>query len=789
VTRARLEDLLRRGTRARLTLVSAPAGFGKTSLLADWLAAEERTVAWVSLDDADNDPTRFWTYVLTALGEAGASALELLPSSPVDAVLSTLANDLAATGEVLVVLDDLHAVHAPEVHEGLTFLLDHLPPTAHLVVATRADPPLPLARLRARGELVEVRAADLRFTADEAAAYLEEAMGLTLTADDVEALEARTEGWIAALQLAALSLQGRDDPAGFIADFAGDDRFVVDYLAGEVLARQPDDVRRFLLETSVLNRLTGPLCDAVTGVGGGRARLEELDRANLFLVPLDDRRQWYRYHHLFADVLRAHLLDEEPGLVPELHRRATEWFEAHDDRAEAIRHAMAGGDVERAAGLVELAVPALGQARQDATIRAHLDALPDEVYERRPVLLVARVGSRMVRGEVTGVEELLDRAEALLDDPAAIVVDQVQLARLPSQIAMYRTAVAHLAGDLERVVTNAHRLLEVVAPDDPLSRGAAQALLALANWGLGQLVEAERREREAVATFEASGYVSDALGCSLALADVQRALGRAEDAQRTLEHGLALAGGDVVRGMADLHVALSELCLERDDVAGARAHLADAKELGDAAALPQNPYRSRMAEALLLAADGDLAGADELLAEAEPIYNTDFSPPVRPVAAVRARIWLEQGDVDRTLRWAAGQGLSADDELEYVREYEHVTLARALLAAGRDEAEPFLERLLQAAEEGGRTSTVVEVRGLLSGSAEPVRIAQPLVDPLSERELDVLRLLRTDLSGPEIAKELYVSLNTLRTHTKRIYTKLGVTSRRAAVTRATELGL
>ena len=326
---------------------------------------------------------------------AGTSALPLLQSGqpPIETVLTTVLNELGTVPDDLyLVLDDYHLVDGPDVQTGMTFLLEHLPPQVHLVISTRADPELPLARLRARGDLVEVRAADLRFTLEEAAAYLNDVTGLELAASDIAALERRTEGWIAALQLAALSLQGRDDVAGFIATFAGDDRYIVDYLVEEVLASQPAPVRGFLVETSILDRLSGPLCDAVTGQQDGKAVLESLDRANLFLVPLDDRRQWYRYHHLFADVLRTHLLDEHPDRVAALHRRASQWYERNGEPSQAIRHALAAGDVERAAGLVELAIPAQRRSRQEATIRGWLDAIPDDVVRARPVLAVASSG-------------------------------------------------------------------------------------------------------------------------------------------------------------------------------------------------------------------------------------------------------------------------------------------------------------------------------------------------------------------------------------------------------------
>ena len=363
VLRPRLSERLDRGAASKLVLVSAPAGFGKTTLLTEWLAARpaalagERLAAWLSLDRGDNDPASFWAYVIAALrtvaSGVGESALALLDAPqppPIETVLTTLLNDLGAVaGEIVLVLDDYHVIDAREVQDGMAFLLDHLPPRLHVVIASRADPALPLARMRARGELAEIRAAELRFTADEAAAYLNEMMGLQLTARDVAALEGRTEGWIAALQLAALSMQGRDDVAGFIAGFAGDDRYVVDYLAEEVLARQPERVQTFLLQTSILGRLSGPLCDAVTGQGGGKAMLEALDRGNLFLVPLDDRRRWYRYHHLFADVLQARLLDEQPGQVPDLHRRASDMVRA-ERRAVRGRPPRAGRRGFRASG-------------------------------------------------------------------------------------------------------------------------------------------------------------------------------------------------------------------------------------------------------------------------------------------------------------------------------------------------------------------------------------------------------------------------------------------------------
>lgn len=808
----------------------------------------------------------------------GSSAIALLEAPqppPIEAVLATLLNDLGAVGgDVVLVLDDYHVIEAHDVDGGMAFLLEHLPPRIHFVITTRADPALPLARLRGRGELVEIRAADLRFTPGEAAAYLNETMGLDLAPPDVEALAERTEGWIAALQLAALSIQGRDDVAGFIAGFSGDDRYIVDYLVEEVLHRQPEPVRSFLLQTSILGLLSGPLCDAVTGLEGGRAMLEALDRKNLFLVPLDDRRQWYRYHHLFADVLRARLIDEQPGLVPELHRRASIWCEQNRDRPASIRHALAGGDFERVADLVELAIPAMTQLRQEATIRPWLEALPDEVLRVRPVLSDAYAGSLLVRGETDGVERRLRDAEQWLGaigetvDGAAgpagsmVVVDETAFRQLPGQVAVHRAGLALLLGDLAGAGAHARRALDLVGEDDHLSRGGGAAILALASWTSGDLDEASRWYEAAMASLERAGHLSDVIGCALALADIRLALGRPVEALRIYERFLALAtgqGGHVLRGAADMYVGISTILGERDDLDAAGRQLLLASELGDENGLPQNCYRSRVALAAVRRARGDPEGALELLIEAERLYVGDFSPDVRPVAAMKARLWISQERLNDAFDWARERALTAEDDLSYLREFEHTTLARLLLARRVHEDRSLklgldlLERLLRAAEGGGRTANVIEililqalghqargdiraallalsralefaepegyvrvfldegapmaelleaaarqaiapayVRRLLSalGHAEARPAArQPLAEPLSGRELDVLRLLAGDLDGPGIAAELVVSLNTVRSHTKSIYAKLAVRNRREAIRRSVELDL
>jgi LuxR family transcriptional regulator, maltose regulon positive regulatory protein len=867
VPRPRLTTTLERVWQSTLTLVAAPPGFGKTTLLGDWAASAEddhHAIAWLTLDRRDDDATSFWSYVIAALQSAvpgvGAGALEQLqsPRPSVQAVLATLLNDLfRLPRDVALVLDDYHAVESRDVHEAIAYVLDHLPQQFHVVLATRVDPPLPVARLRARGELLEVRAADLRFTDDEAAAYLNDTMGLALTPPDLAALDSRTEGWIAALQLAALSMQGRDDVSEFLDGFSGDDRYVVDYLTEEVLQRQPERVRDFLLETSVLSRMTGPLCDAVTGRSGGGATLESLDRQHLFVVPLDEVRHWYRYHHLFADVLRAHLLAERPEHAANLHLRASAWFESADDPEEAVHHALAGGDTARAAALVEREIPRLSRERQDATLRRWVEALPGDVVRESPVLTIGLVAARMVHGDLDGVDALLRDAERWVAggsdlDPAARA--------LARSIEMYRAGMARLVGDVPGTVRHARRLLDLAGEQDGFDRGAGSALLGLAHWETGDLEAASRCYGDAVASFDREGRLPDVLGCALGFGDIARARGRLDEAAASFERWLRAAervtrsGAAAPRGIVDMRLGLAELALDRGDADAARRHLDAAAELGEAAGLAQSPCRRRIALARIAELDADLDGALALLDEAAALCDTDYSPDARPVAAERSRVLIAADRLDEAAAWARSRGLSVDDDLCYLREFEHLTLARLLLArlpAGRVELNGLLDRLLRAAEDGDRRGSVVDVlvlRALAAQAAGQLRFAvstlaravaeaesqglvrpftghgpalsgllravageavapefaqrllaavgpapggpsQRLIDPLSGRELEVLRLLASDLDGPGIARHLFVSLNTMRTHTKHIYAKLGVTSRRAAVHRARELEL
>jgi LuxR family maltose regulon positive regulatory protein len=794
IRRERLIQSLNRP--ARLVVIAAPAGFGKTTLLTEWLASRpESRTAWLSLDARDDDPGTFWRYLLASIDAARgeptqASALLASGAATTEAVLATLVNELHLDGrELVIVLDDLHVIADSTIHAGIAYLVDNLPAGVRLVIATRADPPLPLARLRARGDLIEVRAANLRFTAAEAAEYLTRTMGLAVDSHDVDALCERTEGWIAALQLAALSLQGRHDPTDFIAGFAGDDRYVVDYLVEEVLQRQTDDVRTFLLQTSILGRLCSDLCEAVTAVDGAAQTLEALDRGNLFLVPLDDRREWFRYHHLFAEMLRARLLDEQPGIVDDLHLRASAWFEQHGETADAITHAIEGHAFERAARLIKSAAPAMQRQRQEATLAGWYGLLPPELVRADPELGIGYAGVLLSAGRTDGVEQLLADAEAAVGGTSEAVL------ALRRGIALYGSAQAMNRGDLATALEQSAVAVALSADGSQLDRGSAHGIRGLVLWALGHLEEARATWAISLDALEKAGHVSDVLGGSVAMGDILIALGRRDEAEQIYRRGLALGTSATppLRGTADMHVGLADLLGDLGDLDGARTHLAAAEALGEYSGLPQNRHRRRMALAKLRAAEGDPAAGIGLLDEAEALYTPDFFPEVRPIAALRIRLQIAAGALGDARAAVRRRGVAPDDELSYLREYDHITLVRLLLAEGdAATATVLIDRLMEAAQRGGRAGVVgelVSLRSLVEGTAPARRPAWAGPTPVSERELEVLRLLATDLSGPEIARHLVISLNTLRTHTKSIFTKLDVTSRREAVTRAAGLGL
>ena len=888
VNRSRLINLLNEGFSVghKLALVSAPAGFGKSTLVSEWIESCRRPAAWLSLDENDNDSVRFLIYLISALQAIspglGAGILDALQSQQlpsIETIQTTLLNEITAIpDDFALILDDYHLVDSKPIDEALTFLVEHLPPQMHLVITSREDPSLPIPRLRARNQLTEIRAADLRFTPSEAAEFLNQVMNLDLKVEEVAALESRTEGWIAGLQLAALSMKGQQDVPGFIQAFAGDHRYIVDYLVEEVLRRQPEPVRNFLLQTSILERLNGSLCDAVTMQAGSKSKLEQLQRGNLFLIPLDDKREWYRFHHLFADVLLMHLIAEQPDQVSVLHIRACEWFEKNNLTADAIRHSLSARDFERAARLIEKSIPFMRQSRQESILLGWLKALPDELFQDHPVLNVNYAGTLLQNGQFEGVVSRLQDIEQWLATPEEIrrqpvYVDEEEFQRLPSSVHMYHAAIALAQGDVASTIEHARKVLELAREDNDFPRGSALSLLGLASWTSGDLETAYEMFSKGMAHLQKVGFISDVIGGCVTLADIRITQGRLREAMHIYEHGLQLAtkqGAPIVRGAADMHVGISELCREHNDLITAEQHLLKSKELGELNWLLKNPYRWRVAMAHIRQAQGEWDDALDLLDEAEPLYFSDFSPNPRPVQALKARVWIKQGELEKAIDWARERKLSVEEEPSYLREFEQITFVRILLFQFQNEHSDsllhdvinFLKHLLKSTEDGGRMGSVIEililqalayqmqedVSAALSAVERALKLAEPegyvrmfldegsdiervlreasahkimpdytarllsafeaerksldvetppsaapdsksLIEALSQRELDILRLFKTELSGPEIAQELVIALSTVRTHTKSIYSKLNVSSRRAAVNRAIELGL
>ncbi len=892
VARPRLIQRMNEGLHRKLTLISAPAGFGKSTLASEWATACGRPVGWLLLDAGDNDPARFLAYLVAALqmvtaetGPAtfGTEVLGLLqtPQPPsIETVMTALLNEITAIPDkFILVLDDYHVIDTKPANDALTFLLKHLPPHMHLVITTREDPNLPLARLRVRGKLTELRAADLRFTPAEAATFLNQGMGLNLTEKDISALDLRTEGWIAGLQLAALSMQGRANTADFIRSFTGSHRFVMDYLVEEVLHQQSEPVQTFLLCTSILDRLCGPLCDAVLGPdlassASGQETLERIEQANLFLIPLDNQRRWYRYHHLFGDLLRQRLsqraVPENPeSSVATLHIRASQWFEENGEPGDAVRHALVAEDYERAAAVAEVAWRSMDRQYQSGTWLGWVKALPDKLVWARPVLSAEYAWALLDSGEMEAAEVRLQDAERWLEldaqspDSAGemVVASEAEFRALPTTIANARAYLAQALGDVPGTIKYARRALELPFDDDYFGRGLSALLLGFAHWTSGDLALARQAVSDAVSDMWTVGNIPFAISFTSYLADIILAQGYLHEAISVYEHALQQTREqreDELAETAVLHLGLSELYHELDDMKAATSHLRRSEEMGEQIAFPPWYRHWARAQARIKITQGDLDGAVEILNEARRLYFRHPVPDTRPIAALRARVWILQGNLQDALAWAHAQGLSADDELSYLREFEHITLARILMAQNQNgPAVALLERLLQAAESGERTGSVIEILVALAlahqsqkdipaalaalaralnlaepegyvrifvGQGDPIRMLleeaaaasispvyvgrlraafgepevsspvnqpsnQPLIEPLSDRELDVLKRLVSELSGPEIAETLMISLNTLRTHTKNIYSKLSVNSRRAAVSQAKELGL
>ena len=865
VARPRLIDKLDDGLTGKLTLVSAPAGSGKTTLVADWGLAHTRAsdlhLAWLSLDEGDNDLPRFVAYIVASLrqvhakvGEATLSMLAAPQRPSAETLLVALLNDLASRSHrLLLVLDDYHAVEDIEIHDAVDFFLEHQPPSVHLVLISREDPPLPLARRRARGEMTEIRQADLRFTEAETAAFLNDVMGLKLTPDQVAALDARAEGWIAGLHLAALAMQGRDDVEHFVNSFTGSNRYILDYLVEEVFRQQPLPVQRFLLLTSILDRFSAPLCDALlesdvwkaeisaahTPLSNLRSQsiLEQLERTNLFLVPLGEERRWFRYHHLFADLLR-HRLRRQGWATDDLHGRAARWYEDNEMHLAAIGHYLVAHHWEKAADL--LSAHSEKMLRQGATqaLLRWMGLLPEPVVRRRPLLCLNYGWALVLKGQLDAAESYLKYAGgAASDDPA-----------LRHGVLSARSYVARMRNDVAQTIALSEEALALTPPGDHNTRSVLNVGLGIAYWQSGQLDKAAQaliatgndalRAENLYAHLIAAGFLGTVRAA-------QGKLHRAADSLRA-----ALDRAQAHPAAAVIHITLGALLYEWNDLQGATGHvkqaIALARRIGNAEVL-EGAYRQL---ARLEQAQGNPAGALAALDKAMQATGVRSSALTQSrVAAAYVQLALSQEDLDLAAHWAKQRTIPVDASPFYLlldltparlhlargdrqaaagtlaTQYERARAAgwqygcvetrllQALAAPDEAAALSFLEEAVTLAQPEGYIRAFVDkgnslallleklagpeqprellryLHKLLSAFTGPPgpELAPPLIEPLSKREQEILSLLCENRTNAEIAQALVVSINTVKTHLQHIYGKLGVHNRRAAVARAREL--
>ncbi len=882
VRRDRLIGQLNQGVGCKLILLSAPAGFGKTTLLSEWLHQDRIPVSWLSLDEGDNDPARFWTYFVAALqrahckiGEATLAMLRSTEPSQIEAFLIPLINEIAQIPEDLVlVLDDYHIIIARPIHEALIFLLEHLPPQLHLVIASRVDPPLPLARLRARSQLTELRAADLRFTNSEAATFLNQVMKLPLLVEQVEAIQARTEGWIAGLQLAASSARDAGNISTLIESLKGNQRYILDYLVEEVLERQPQILRHFLLRTSILGRMCGPLCEAVVGAEravNGVETLEQLEYRNLFVVPLDQERHWYRYHHLFRELLHHFLNRTEPEQIPEYHRRAAQWYEHHELVTEAIEHAVAGREFHWAADLIEQEVQTTNPRLEPSMLLASLEALPQELVQTRPWLSLsyawALFSASQFEAAVIAVQNVVRLLKQQEQDSSS-----ANNKMLWGLVAAFKGMQARDRGEAAESSTLMEQALQLLPQNDSWLRATIVLNLGVTYFCADNFEPAEGVLSEATRIGRAQGFADPAIAGLYLQAQFQALRGRIDRATALCQQGVQLAqerGWLATYAGVLVQVAMGELLREQNQLEAAAQHLTESIERGIQARQP-GVMMGYITLARVRQAQGDFQGAWQAIRAAEHCQLWLW-PTILSVEACKARFHLVQGALEAALAWAEASGLAVEDELRYSftdrnpqgSELGYLTLARVLIACGRsaDASAPYLDNALRLlirlqifAQTGQRNARVMEVllmqalvwqarsemeqalrlleqaldiprtgafvrlfvdegqpmakllrhaavRGIHPQFAsrllaafspdeeETFTTVQPLIEPLSNRELEILRYLATGLSNQAIADQLFVSLAAVKWHARNIYGKLNANNRTQAVARARELGI
>ena len=861
VARPRLIERLNEGKRHKLTLISAPAGFGKTTLVSEWAAGCERPTAWLSLDEGDNDPTGFLVYLVAALqtinARIGQGVLGMLqspqPPSP-ESILTALLNEVAAIPDSFaLVLDDYHLIEAQPVNEALTFLIEHLPRQMHLVITTREDPQIPLARLRARDQLTELRATDLSFTLTESTAFLNQVMGLNLLAEDIAALETRTEGWIAGLQLAALSMRGQKDLTGFIKSFTGSHHFVLDYLVEEVLQQQPENVQTFLLRTSVLDRLCGPLCDAVTqdSTSSGQEILDFLERANLFIIPLDNERHWYRYQHLFADLLRQRLRQSSASStgvdgngISEYHLRASQWYEDNGLEIEAFHHAAAANDIERAERLIDGKGMPLHYRGAITPVLHWFESLPEAVLDGRPSLWVTFASATMLSGHPSCAEpKLLAAEKALLG-----IQEDDKIRDLIGQIAATRALVATSQNDTETIIRQSQHALEYLHPNNLSVRTLTAFTLGVAYELQNDRAAASRAYSEVISIGQASGNFMFTLAANSSMGGLLIAENQLHKAYETYQHMLDMVGDPMHWTAFDPHYSLARILYEWNDLDAAEQHVKLCIQLA-----PQVECDTIVSANVLLArlklVGRDVDGAAAILSKAyetacqhhyanrlPEIVNAQVSllihqGNVKAAAALAekhnlptslARVHLAQGNASAALTVLEPLPRNAEanhcaDELLKVMVLQAVALytngekGKAVLLLGDvlalaepggfirlfvDEGALMKQLLAEAMVQGITPDYTARLLAKFDGKEQTIPSgnqtqcpAQPLIEPLSLREMEILQLISQGLSNREISERLFLALDTVKGHNRRIFDKLQVQRRTEAVARAHELDL